>query len=73
MKVVGMEAGEVIPPSCAPGVAAACGGWGGRSSTCGVLSEAPWTLSRVKGVGSSLGEVGSGEGNFSFLLFVLCL
>jgi len=46
---------------------------GGRASTRCVLSEPLWTLSQVKGNGSLLGKVGAGDGNFTFLLFVLCL
>lgn len=63
---------EVIPPSCTPGVAAALEGWVAALAPAECY-QAPWTLSRMKGNSSLLGKVGSGEGNFSFLLFVWCL
>lgn len=63
----------VILTFCVSRVVCCLGRVGGCASTCWALSEPLWTLSQVKGNGLLLGKVVAGDGNFTFLLFALCL
>lgn len=64
---------EVILTFCVSRVMRCLDQVGGCASTCWVLSGPLWTLSQVKGNDLLLGKVVAGDGNFTFLLFALCL